>query len=335
MTRPLTIIAEAGVNHDGDVHKAIALVRAARKAGADIVKFQYFQTDTIVAAGAKSAAYQQANTGIADQSSLLRSLELSLEDYARVAAACRDEGIGFLCTSFDTNAIAALVALGMPALKIPSGELTNHPMLKAYAGQGLPVWLSTGMGTLAEVGVALAVLDAAGATDVTILHCTSIYPAPVDALNLLAIGTLAQSFGRPVGYSDHSLDDHASVAAVALGAQLIEKHFTLDCNSPGPDHRASLEPAAFAQMVRRLRETSAMLGDGVKRPVPAEMETARLVRRSWHSTRDLRAGDVISSRDIVLLRPATGIAPSQGIEGRRLVRDVRVNSAINTDDIAP
>lgn len=330
----LTIIAEAGVNHDGSLDKAIALVRAARSTGADVVKFQHFRAETIVAAGATTAVYQAANTGETSQMALLRALEMDIGSFAEIARVCREEGIAFLCTAFDMDAAADLVALGMPALKIPSGELTNHPMLAAYARFGLPVWLSTGMADMDEVGAALSMLDAAGARDVTLLHCTSLYPAPPEALNLKAMAAMAAHFERPVGYSDHSLDDHASIAAVALGATLIEKHFTLDRTASGPDHKASLEPGAFAVMVRRLREAAAMLGDGVKRPHAAEIDTARLVRRSWHAAHDLEAGRVITEGDVTLKRPATGLAPSQSPLGRRLSRARAADEAIRAEDLA-
>ncbi len=330
----LTIIAEAGVNHDGSLDKAIALVRSAHSSGADVVKFQHFRAETIVAAGATTAVYQAANTGETSQMALLRALEMDIESFAEIARVCREEGIAFLCTAFDMDAAADLVALGMPALKIPSGELTNHPMLAAYARFGLPVWLSTGMADMDEVGAALSVLDAAGARDVTLLHCTSLYPAPPEALNLKAMAAMAARFGRPVGYSDHSLDDHASIAAVALGATLIEKHFTLDRTASGPDHKASLEPGAFAAMARRLRETAAMLGDGVKRPHEAEIDTARLVRRSWHAARDLEAGRIIAEGDVTLKRPATGLAPSQSPLGHRLSRARATDEAIRAEDLA-
>lgn len=329
----VTIIAEAGVNHDGSVDKALALVRAAKLTGADIVKFQHFRTDDIVAANARTAAYQTANTGQTKQHDLLRALELDLDAFAVVARACREEGIAFLCTAFDVESAGHLVALGMPAMKIPSGELTNEPMLRRYAGFGLPIWLSTGMGDEAEIADALATLDAAGARDVSILHCTSLYPAPPETLNLAAVASLRARFERPVGYSDHSMDDHASIAAVALGATLIEKHFTLDATAAGPDHKASLEPEAFAAMVRRLREVEAMLGDGVKRPHALERDTALVARRSWHAARDLPAGHVIGPGDVTLKRPATGLAPKVDLVGRRLARAVAADGAVTAVDI--
>lgn len=329
------VIAEAGVNHGGDEAVAVALVRAAKACGADVVKFQHFRASTIVADGTRALAYQSAGTGVADQSALLRSLELDLASFDRIAKACRDEGVEFLCTPFEPESAADLVALGMRRIKIPSGELTNLPMLRAYARFGLPVLLSTGMGTLQEVRLAAETLSEAGAGEVTVLHCTSLYPAPPAALNLRAMATMADALRRPVGYSDHSLDDHAAIAAVALGARVVEKHFTLDRTLPGPDHKASLEPQAFATMVRRIREVEAMLGDGIKRPAPGETEVAALVRRSWHAARALEAGCIVEPSDVRLMRPAAGLPPAATPVGRRLARTVSAGAPIAAEDLAP
>lgn len=329
----LMIIAEAGVNHNGDVARAVDLVYAAAEADADYVKFQAFTSDQLVAGGAKTAVYQAKNTGVSDQGDLLRSLELSPDEFARIADACRSAGIGFMATAFDTDKIDYLVSLGMDRLKIASGELTNAPALEKFASFHLPILLSTGMSTLCEVREALEILDRAGADDVTVLHCTSLYPAPYDTLNLLAIRTLSEAFGLPVGFSDHSLGDHAVMAAVALGASVIEKHFTLDRGLPGPDHRASLEPGELTRMVSRLREVEIALGDGVKAPSADEIETAALVRRSWHTSRALSAGSVIELNDVVLKRPANGLQPALSPVGARLVRDLDADAPIRDDDI--
>ncbi len=227
-----------------------------------------------------------------------------------------------------------LVALGMDRIKIASGELTNVEALRTFAGFGLPVILSTGMTTLDEVGAALAVLAAAGGDDVTLLHCTSLHPAPPETLNLRAMVTMAERFARPVGYSDHSLDDYASIAAVALGARVIEKHFTLDRTLPGPDHQASLEPDALAAMITRLRQTVTALGDGEKRPAPGEIETAALVRRSWHAMRDLVAGAVVGGSDVVLKRPADGLDPASSPVGRTLVNPVDAGAPVRAGDLS-
>lgn len=332
MTGPL-VIAEAGVNHNGSLTRAKRMVRVAAAAGADYVKFQAFRAETLVSRHAATAAYQKKNSGVRDQLSLLRKLELSLDDFSALAKECRRARIGFLVTPFDGAMAAPLVAMGMDRIKIPSGELTNEPMLRDLARFRLPVILSSGMATKAEVGRALAVLRRAKARDITLLHCTSLYPAPVGAINLRAIETMRRVFGVPVGYSDHSLGDHVAVAAVALGAVAIEKHFTLDRGLPGPDHKASLEPRELAAMIARLRETAAALGDGIKRPARGEAAVARLVRRSWHATRDLPAGTVLTKSDVVLKRPADGLPPGATPFGRRLKRARRTDAAIRAGDL--
>lgn len=332
MTLPL-VIAEAGVNHNGSLAHAKRMVRAAAAAGADYVKFQAFRADELASREAATASYQKRNAGARDQLTLLRKLELSLDDFAELAKECRRARIGFLVTPFDLAMAAPLVAMGMNRIKIPSGELTNEPMLRALGRFRLPIILSTGMATQKEVAQALSVLRRARARDVTLLHCTSLYPAPAEAINLRAIATLRSAFRVPVGYSDHSLGDHVAVAAVALGASVIEKHFTLDRGLPGPDHAASLEPGALKAMIARLRETATALGDGIKRPARGEAAVARLVRRSWHAGRDLPAGAVIRRGDVVLKRPATGLPPDQTPLGRKLKRARRADAAIRAGDL--
>lgn len=328
------VIAEAGVNHNGDVGRATEMIKAAAEAGADIVKFQAFTADNIVAAGAAAADYQRRNTGASDQQSLLRPLELNQSDFATLAACCRDHRVEFLCTAFDVGFVETLVTLGIRRIKVASGELTNTPALEHFAGLGLPVLLSTGMATLDEVEQAVEMLRNGGAQDITLLQCTSLYPAPMDQINLRAMVTMGEHFGVPVGYSDHSMGDHAAVAAVALGATVIEKHFTLDRNLPGPDQAASLEPAQLAAMIEKLKETAIALGNGEKRPGPDEAKTARLVRRSWHAARDLVVGHVLGERDIVLKRPADGLAPSVRLVGRKLTVARSADAPITHSDIA-
>jgi sialic acid synthase SpsE len=327
------VIAEAGVNHNGDLGRAKEMVHVAATTGADYIKFQAFSAQALVSHRAATAAYQKANAGIPDQLSLLRGLELSLEDFAVLAQECRYARIGFLVTPFDAEMVPPLVAMGMDRIKIPSGEITNEPMLRDLARFRLPVILSTGMATLDEVDTALASLTGAGVDDITILHCTSLYPAPPESLNLRAMAMMAAHFGRPVGYSDHSLGDTAAIAAAALGATVIEKHFTLDRSLPGPDHKASLEPDEFAVMVRKLRHTVSMLGDGAKRPVAEEVATASLVRRSWHARHDLRSGTNLAASDLVLKRPAHGLPPSMPPIGRRLANDVAADAPVRLSDL--
>lgn len=334
MTTPI-VIAEAGVNHNGDLARALDMVTAAVEAGADYVKFQAFSTDALVTQDARTATYQKDNTGELSQDALLRDLELSPDEFATLAAACRTAKIGFMASVFDLAQLDTLIALGMDRLKIASGEMTNTPALIRFAERGLPVILSTGMATLAEVEEAVAVLRRHGCDDITILHCTSLYPAPAESLNLAAIATMKQHFGLPVGYSDHSLGDHAAIAAVALGATMIEKHFTLDRALPGPDHRASLEPDELTAMVGRLRDAAASIGDGIKRPAPGEAETALLVRRSWHTRHALPAGSLIGEEDVVLKRPADGLPPSRSPVGCRLGRALEGDSPLSDDDLAP
>jgi len=330
----LTVIAEAGVNHNGDLGRARKMVHAAAAAGADYVKFQAFSADDLVARGARTAAYQAASTGQEDQHALLRGLEIGLDGFASLAECCRDEGVGFMATAFKVDMVEALIALGMDRIKIASGELTNAPALARFARLGKPVLLSTGMATLDEVGGAVDHLRDNGAADITLLQCTSLYPAPPDALNLRAMTTMADRFGLPVGFSDHSVGDHAAVAAVALGATVIEKHFTLDRTLPGPDHAASLEPVELGSMIRKLREIGAMLGGGSKLPTADELATAALVRRSWHAARDLPAGTVVGPEAVVLKRPANGLAPAECPVGRTLVRSVAADAPLTAADLA-
>ena len=332
MTAPV-VIAEAGVNHNGDLGRARAMVAAAADAGADYVKFQAFSAETLVAKGARTAPYQAANAGVADQAELLAGLEIGMDGMAVLAEDCRKRSIGFLCTPFDLATARGLVALGMDRIKVASGELTNSESLAAFAGFGLPVILSTGMATLAEVEAAVTLLRAHGGADITLLHCTSLYPAPAQTLNLRAMVTMAKVFALPVGYSDHSLGDYAAVAAVALGARVIEKHFTLDRALPGPDHAASLEPDELAGLIGKLRLCAVALGDGDKHPAAGEVEIALLVRRSWHAARDLAPGTVLDDSDVALLRPADGLDPRARPVGRSLRRALAANEPIREDDL--
>ncbi len=334
MSMPPFVIAEAGVNHNGDVGRAREMVTIAKEAGADCVKFQAFSPEGLVAAGAATAAYQAANTGITDQQDLLRSLTLGPGDFGAIAHHCADLKIEFLCTAFDVAFVETLIGFGMRRIKVASGEMTNTPALRHFAVFGLPIVLSTGMATLDEVAAAVATLTKAGAQDITLLHCTSLYPAPDAAINLKAMTTMQQHFGLPVGYSDHSIGDHVSVAAVALGATVIEKHFTLDRSLPGPDHKASVEPRELGDFIAKLRATASVLGDGIKRPVPAEQDTARLVRRSWHASRPLAAGTVLTAADAVLKRPATGLAPDFEIVGCKLACARAADEPIRAADLA-
>lgn len=304
------VIAEAGVNHDGDLNRALELVRVAAESGADAVKFQTFKATQLVNATAKKADYQIESTGESGgQLEMLANLELDEASHHALVKRCAELDILFMSSPFDAGSADFLERLGLPAFKIGSGELTNTPFLKHVARKGVPMILSTGMARMGDVEVALDAVEEMGHHDVAILHCVSAYPAdPADA-NLRAMATLA-SFGYPVGYSDHTPGISVPIAAVALGATVIEKHFTLDRDLPGPDHRASLEPDEFAAMVHGIRVAELALGDGRKRPVPAELDTARAARKSLVAACDIPANAVLTAEMLAIKRPGTGIPPT-------------------------
>lgn len=331
------VIAEAGVNHNGDLALALQLVEAAAAAGADAVKFQTFTASDLVTAAAPKADYQISNDGAGSQRQMLQRLELTPVQHRELAAHCRSCGIAFLSTAFGLPELELLLELGIDAIKVPSGEITHRPLLEAMAAAAasrhLPVYLSTGMSTLGEVEEALQVFMGAGVPQeaVTLMHCLSAYPAPEDQINLRALGSLAVAFGCPVGYSDHTLGATAPVAAVALGAVVIEKHLTLDVNLPGPDHCASLEPGPFADMVAAIRSCESMLGDGRKQPQPAEQNTRQLARRSLRAARFIQAGQPFRPEDLVCQRPADGLSPMRYSQllGRSAYRSYQPGEAID------
>jgi len=329
------VIAEAGVNHNGSLDLAVRLVEGAAKAGADAVKFQTFSADALVGQGVEKAAYQKASTGAGDQRSMLKALELSREHHVVLAGRCKELGIEFMSTPFDESALRFLADLGIRRVKIASGELTNKPFLEQAARVGLPLILSTGMGTSAEIAEALGWIRAAGSPPLTLLHCTSNYPAAFADVNLMAMRGMAQEFGLPVGYSDHTSGITVSPVAVALGASVIEKHFTLDRHMEGPDHAASLELDELAAMVSAIRDVEAALGDGIKAPRPSELPVRSLVRRSVAARRPLAAGRVLTRDDLAMLRPGTGIAPRdlESVIGRRLARDVAGGEILHPADL--
>ncbi len=307
------VIAEAGVNHNGDLQMALRLCDAAHAAGADAVKFQTFRAEDLVVPGAPTADYQAKATGAQDQFAMLRALELSREQHEALKAHCDAIGIEFFSTPFSVNAVDMLVQLGVRRIKLSSGELTHRALVAHAASQKLPLLVSTGMATMEEIREALDWIGQARGSlvDVTVFHCTSAYPAPDSALNLTAIVSMARDLGVAIGYSDHSLGIEADLAAVALGATVIEKHLTLDNELPGPDHSASLEPAEFARMVAGIRRVSAMLGDGVKAPTAEERNTARVARRSVVAAVDIKAGTRMTEAMLACRRPATGMAPRE------------------------
>lgn len=338
------IIAEAGVNHNGQRDLAFALVDAAAEAGADSVKFQTFDAARLASKSAPKAAYQKQSTDAAEsQLAMLKKLELPREWHLELQAHARRKGIEFLSTAFDSDSLVFLADLGMPLFKIPSGELTNGPLLWQFARTGKPLVLSTGMATLSEVEQGLAIVAHALSAEaepasiddvwrnwsradwrarlnghVTLLHCTSQYPTPFAEVNLRGMDTLARAFGLPVGYSDHTEGILIPIAAVARGARLIEKHFTLDRSLPGPDHKASLEPAELMQMVRDIRALEVALGDGGKTPQPSEWDTRQAARQQVVAARDIAAGSVLTRDDLTTARCGRGLPPTAlwGLVGR-------------------
>ena len=302
------IIAEAGVNHNGSLELAKRLVRAAAEAGVDAVKFQTFKADTLVSRDAPKADYQKQTTDAAEsQYQMLKKLELSEESHRELKALCAQLGVAFLSTPFDITDIPFLSALDMPFFKVPSGAITDLPYLRAINAQKKPVLLSTGMATEDEVAAALKLLPDC---EVTLLHCTTEYPCPYGDVNLKALQTLQTRFNLPVGYSDHTQGIEVSVAAAALGASVIEKHFTLDRTMEGPDHKASLEPSELKTLVASVRHvTDALSGDGTKTPVKAERAIASVARKSIVAKRAIAAGEVFSADNLATMRPGTGISP--------------------------
>ena len=320
------IIAEAGVNHNGDIELAKRLIREAARAGADIVKFQSFTASKIVSKSAPKASYQNATTDPGEsQLEMVRKLELSHADHLVLIKECEKQGIQFFSTAFDFDSFDMLVDLGLRMIKVPSGELTNLPLLRHISRHGFPLILSTGMATIGEIDSALEVIEQAGTprSQVTILHCTTEYPAPMADVNLRAMDTLRSAFGTPVGYSDHTEGIEIPIAAVARGATLIEKHFTLSRTMPGPDHRASLEPQELAAMVRGIRKVEQALGDGLKRPSPSELKNKAIARKSIVAGRPIAAGEVFTEDSLSTKRPGTGISPMRwdDVIGRTARRD--------------
>jgi N-acetylneuraminate synthase len=325
------VVAEAGVNHNGDITLGLALIDAAAAAGADAVKFQTFSTDAIVSRAAPKAGYQVETTGGAEsQHEMLARLELSSDDFARLQERCAKRGVVFFSAPFDEASADALERLGVTLYKIPSGEITNLPFLRHVARKGRPMIVSTGMSTLEEVVAAVAAIRESGDPPVALLQCVSAYPAPPADMNLRAMDTLRERFGVPVGLSDHTLGLEVALAAVARGAAIVEKHLTLDKALPGPDHRSSLDPGEMAALVRGIRTVEAALGDGLKRPTPSEADTRRVARKSLVAARALRAGERLTAEAVRIKRPGTGIPPAdlERALGRRLRRDVAADEVL-------
>lgn len=308
---PCFIIAEAGVNHNGRIALAHQLVDAAVKAGADAVKFQTFKAEKLVTRDAPQAEYQARNTGKTEsQYDMLKRLELSAEAYRELSAYCRKRKIIFLSTPFDEESADLLEALNVPAFKIGSGELTNLPFLSHVARKKKPMIISTGMATIAEVKEAIIAIRRIGNKQIVLLHCVSSYPAEARWANLRAIQNMQKQFGLPVGYSDHTIGHETALAAVALGACVIEKHFTIDRNLPGPDQKLSLEPDELKQLINEIRIVELALGNGIKRPVKTEKPIANLVRRSLVAACNIPAGILLARKHIAIKRPGTGLPPA-------------------------
>jgi len=332
MREPVFVIAEAGVNHNGSLETALQLVKAAAAAQADAVKFQTFHAEALASALAPKAAYQAERTGVGSQLEMLRALELTEEDHRAILAACAKANIEFLSAPFDPDSAELLRSLGLQTIKLPSGAITDLPLLRAVGAMGCRVILSTGMSDLAEVDSAIRALEAAGTPRgrMIVLQCTTAYPAPPESANLRAMVTMQQEFGVSVGYSDHTEGMVTALAAVALGAAVVEKHLTLDRSMPGPDHAASMEPAEFGELVRRVRTVSAALGDGVKAPSSTELNNRDAARTSIVAARPIAAGTTIVEADLAAKRPGSGVSPMRWDEvvGMRATRDYAPDEGI-------
>lgn len=332
-SKHIIIIAEAGVNHNASMEMARRMVREAARAGADYVKFQTAVPELVISSIAPKAEYQKETTGEGEsQLDMCRAIHLPLSAYAELAELCREEGIGFMSTPFDLVSIDTLAPLGMDYWKIPSGEITNLPYLRKIASKGGKVILSTGMSTLDEVETAVSVLEKGGIPrrDVILLHCTTQYPTPMKDVNLRAMDTLATLGCGGTGYSDHTLGIEVPIAAAARGAAVIEKHFTLDKNLPGPDHRASLEPAELKAMVDAVRNIEVALGTGVKTAAPSEVANINVARKSIVAARDIKCGETFSEENITVKRPGGGINPMlwDDVIGKRASRDFAYDTLI-------
>lgn len=318
------IIAEAGVNHNGDIKIAKQMIDAAAEAGADIVKFQTFKAENLVTQSAKKAEYQLQTTSKEEsQLQMLKKLELSFQDHHELIKYAKERQIGFLSTPFDLDSLQLLVDVGIDTIKLPSGEITNYPLLKKSAETGKRIILSTGLSNLEEIKAAVKVLQINGAGEIILLHCNTQYPTPFEDANLNAMNTIAEAIELPVGYSDHTNGIEVSIAAVAMGACVIEKHFTLDRNMEGPDHKASLEPHELKAMVSAIRNVEKAMGDGVKEPSKSEKENIGIARKSIVARKKIKKGEKFTEQNITTKRPGTGINPMRWNEilGTVAIRD--------------
>lgn len=332
----IIIIAEAGVNHNGSLELAQRLVLEAKKAGADYIKFQTFQPEALVSKGAQKADYQKKLTGDGEtQLQMLKKLSLSYDNFASLSLLCAKENIGFLSTPFDIESIDFLETLNMDFWKIPSGEITNLPYLEKIGMTGKRVMMSTGMAEMPEIVQALNILEKSGTRDITLLHCNTQYPTPYEDVNLLAMREIADVTGKKVGYSDHTLGIEIPIAAAALGAVVIEKHFTLDRKMSGPDHRASLEPQELATMIRAIRNIERGLGDGKKTRTSSEKENCSVARKSIVAKSQIVKGEVFTSDNVTTKRPGTGISPMRWYEviGKKAKRDYAQDDLLDEEEV--
>ena len=330
------IIAEAGVNHNGSLSIAKKLIDVSVKAGADAIKFQTFKADLLVSRFAKKSDYQERTTSKLESAyEMLENLELSEEQHVKLIKYANKKGILFLSTPFDEQSVDLLIKYKIPILKISSGDITNLPFLQYLASKNKPIILSTGRSTIKEVKEAVTTILKTGNTKLSLLHCVSNYPASFNSLNLRAIETLKKEFDLPVGFSDHTLGIEASVAAVALGAEIIEKHFTINKNLTGPDHRASLDPSELEKLVESVRNIEQALGDGIKRPAKSERCGTQLIRKGLTAKTDIKKGTILTNEMIVLKRPAKGIEPKclDKVLGQRVLKNIRQDMPIQWDAI--
>jgi len=312
ISKPTIVIAEAGVNHNGSLELAFELIDAASEAGADVVKFQTFKAENLVTQSAAKADYQLETTDIQEtQFEMIKKLELSYDMHLKLISRCKEKGIRFSSTGFDPLSVNLLIELGVDFLKIPSGEITNLPYLRHVGSKGLPTILSTGMSTMQEVKDAVRILEQARSnkSDITVLHCNTEYPTPMEDVNLRAMLSMEDEIGVKVGYSDHTLGVEVPIAAVAMGATVIEKHFTLDRRMKGPDHASSLEPIELKDMVKAIRNIEKALGGGIKKPSNSEQKNIQIARKSIVASRNIKEGEVFSLDNLTIKRPGTGISP--------------------------
>lgn len=334
--KKVLIIAEAGVNHNGKIELAYEMIDAAKKAGADIIKFQTAKPELVISRYAQKADYQKVTTGNEEsQLEMCKKIHLKFEDYIPLKKYCEEVGIQFLSTPFDLESIDFLEDLGCDIWKIPSGEITNLPYLIAIAKTGKPIILSTGMCYLEEVETAIETLKRYGAGEITLLHCTTEYPTPYEDVNLKAMLTLKETFGLEVGYSDHTKGIEVPIAAVAMGASVIEKHFTLNKNMEGPDHKASLEPMELENMVSAIRNIERAIGEGVKKPADSEIKNIEIARKSIVASCAIRKGDMFTEENLTTKRPGNGISPMKWFDilGKIAGRDYQEDELIEKEEL--